>query len=73
MPAEGDEQPLFLVEDLHAVRLAVRYPDVVIGINRNSLWPRKIPRPMARLAKGADELALGVEILNTIIQSIAVP
>src|SRR5215472_11238454 len=71
MPAKNDQQLPLLVEDLHPVLHAVGNPDMTVAVDRHSLRSRKIARTVAVLAIGQDELSVGIEHLNAIIQRVA--
>ncbi len=68
MPADKGQQLPVAVKDLQQVEHGIGHPDVPIAINRNALGPRKTSEAVAMPAELADELAIGVENLHTVVQ-----
>ena len=71
MLAKVNQQATFTIKHLHAALDFVDYPDVVITIERNTLGPREMPRPIAGFAEFADEIAFGIKDLYPVVQCVS--
>ena len=64
------QQLTFVGEDLHPVLHAVGYPHMSVAIDGDALGSRKVAGPVAVLAPGANEHAIGIEDLDAIVQGV---
>ena len=70
MAAHPDQQLAFGRKDLHSVLHGVGHPDMPVGIDRDALGPREVSGTVTGLAECADEVSIGVEDLDPVVEGV---